>query len=434
MNRSKAAILIGLVGVLPFVGHEGAQSQSGAAPVLTVLIAAHLRTVAFFSLDAAAITDDTGRTVATVEEETKIIGRSLEGKVELHNSMNERIAIGVQLTVACEESFCLDVGTGKFRAYRGALVLRADAGEIAAVHRLTVDEYLLGVLPLEAAPSAPVEYLKAHAVASRSAALARGGRHRAQGYDLCGLEHCERYGGMEVERATTSAAVLETRGKAMIAEGKPIDATYSTNCGGVTAGNDEVWLNTPRSYLRPTFDFAEARTDFVFPFAGEKLSAFVRGAVECNCAPETGSALSNDAAARRAEAFRWKRSLTMADFEKKLNPHNIGVMRDLQIVERGASGRVRELKLVGEQKTISIRGDAAIRSALGLPSSLFDVEAKHSETGSLLEVQFLGAGFGHGVGMCQHGAVTLARRGWTHENILKKYYANVEIKPWYPVS
>ncbi len=394
---------------------------------ISVLLLSRRPIVVCFALDEATVTDDTGSTVSGLAEETRLVARPVEDRVELVNAAGGRIAVGLQLTLDASGRFELEQPPGKSRGFRGQLILRNEQGAVTAINRVGLEDYLQGVLPMEAAPSAHVEYLRAHAIASRSAALARSGRHRAQGYDLCGTTHCEQYGGLDPERATTSAAVFDTRGRVLIAGGRPVDAVYSTNCGGVTAGNEEVWLNKPVDFVRPTFDFLEPREGLALPMTSEALSKLLRNGADANCAPEAATTVTSASAARRAEAFRWKRTFTAAELDQRLTAVGLGALTDLLVAERGTSGRVIELKLIGSLKATSLRGDGMIRSTMQLPSTLFDLELKRNESGNLIEATIIGGGFGHGVGLCQHGAMNLARRGWSHEAILRKYFVGVEL-------
>lgn len=274
------------------------------------------------------------------------------------------------------------------RRYRGALELRHKSGGLTAVNIVPVDDYLRSVVPEEMPTDWPAEALKAQSVAARSFSLASRGRHASEGYDLCTTTHCQLYTGTAAEKTASTAAVRATRGEVLTYGGKPIEALFHTDSGGMTENSEDVWGgHVP--YLRAVRD-AQIKT------------------------------------------LPWTKTITRADLERKLaaKGHAIGKVRSIALSplaigraakDRTASGRVKTMTVKGTKGAATLSG-TTWRSLLGLKSTLFDAKLTKDA------VTFTGYGSGHGLGISQWGAKRLAESGKSYAAILSHYYTGVTLQ------
>lgn len=306
------------------------------------------------------------------------------------------------------------------KSYRGTLLVRARGQGLQVVNVLNLEDYLLGVVPSEMSASSPPEALKAQAIAARSKTLASLSKHKAEGFDLCATAHCQTYGGADSEQPTTTQAVHDTRGIVLVYKGKVVDAVYSTSCGGVTANSEDVWLKNPVPYLRSVADSALVKIlNALSPLPLTQLADYFKLPLDACCKPANSS----------GNHFRWTREFSFADVERWAQAKKkIGKFIGITVLERALNGRIKRLEIKGEDDSLVLAGDGDIRRFFRhLPSSAFIVETLQDASGKPSRLQLYGAGWGHGVGMCQEGAVRLARNGWTAEAILKHYFTDVEV-------
>lgn len=304
------------------------------------------------------------------------------------------------------------------RAYRGRLHLTVDAaGRLAAVLALPLEELLRGLVPSEMPGGAPQEALRAQAVTARSNVLAQiGTRHLDDPWSICSDVHCQAYKGEGAQVAATDAAVRATAGEALfsVSDGRLVDGVYSAMCGGHGEDNEAVWGGTPSPALRgrPDLDAAEAGAWAGIGSEG-RVAAFLAGAPPAWCARAPGA---------RPDRYRWERRIPSDRLDALLAPLGVGAVDDLAVVARGASGRVVSLRVDGERGSATVHGELRIRRLLGdLPSSMF-VVASDAEGWS-----FRGGGWGHGVGMCQWGAIGRAAAGRDHREILRAYFSGADV-------
>ena len=270
------------------------------------------------------------------------------------------------------------------RRYRGSLTIQTDGQRLVVVNRVSIEDYLRSVVPLEIGAEAPPAALRAQAIAARSFALFRRGDGSRATFDF-EVQNTQAYLGAAAEQPSTDAAVADTAGQLLLVEGRPVEAVYSACCGGLPAAADEVW-GEPIPGLRLGFSLPEWN------------EARLRQALADTSAPCKADA-----------AYRWHREVDLAKLP--------GAPQSCKVVRRGPSGRVLALAL-GQD---TVRGDA-IRRRLGhLPSLLFAITAG----GRKLTLD--GGGYGHGIGMCQAGAVALAKAGHSAEEILAYYYPTAEL-------
>lgn len=277
------------------------------------------------------------------------------------------------------------------RRYRGALELRHKGGRLTAVNIVPVDDYLRSVVPEEMPVDWPAEAIKAQSVAARSFALASRGRHAGESYDLCTTTHCQLYTGTAAEKSASNAAIKATRGEVLTYGGKPIEALFHTDSGGMTENSEDVW-GSHVPYLRAAKDTP-------------------------------------------TKTMPWTKTISRADLERKLaaKGHDIGKVRSLALSplaigraakDRTASGRVKTMTVKGTKGTATLSG-TTWRSLLGLKSTLFDAKLAKDM------VTFTGYGSGHGLGISQWGAERMAAKGKSYADILHHYYTGITLQQLY---
>ncbi len=309
------------------------------------------------------------------------------------------------------------------RRYEGELeVARDGAGMLSLINVVDLQAYVRGVVCGEVSPRYPAEALKAQAVAARSEALFKRGRHSADGFDLCAEEHCQAYLGV-CDQPEIAAAVEATRGQIMTYNGRPINAVYHANCGGHTDSSRDIWGGDDVPYLRGVSDLVSGK-DSDYSKDDARLRAYLTGAPAVYCRQPELEDWAH---------FRWVRTLTRAQIEKSLaDMVNVGEVIDLRPLQRGVSGRITRLEVVGKAGSSILAPELVIRLALGkLPSSAFVVDRYCDQGGRAVVFVLWGAGRGHGVGMCQAGAAGMAKSGRTYREILGKYYPDTQIETIY---
>ena len=459
------------------------------------------------------------------------------------------------------------------RTYRGAIeVFGNPRSTFTVVNELPLEEYLLGVVPNELSPTTfgQMEALKAQAVAARTYIVRNMGQYKNEGFDICATDACQVYFGAGTEDPSGTQAVMETRGVIATYDGKPINALYSSTCGGRTENAENIF-DEKLPYLVSTFceykhpeplpfassrsfpdwkdavltvagvsNYTEARRFMSIPGQGEPrsaepeaLSTFIREAfyptvqtssdlsfvTEQGILPAAGSLpareilfrlidkkgafewqqgvlvswdgqalkllvngqpkeyklspdapiyhrigderlamregswiggelldfravddtiqmlvyrinFANPAADRYSRLALWQTHKTRQELETAFKPLNIGELRELRVVERGPSERPINTEVVGSNGRRTVRA-LRLRTLLGLRDSLFYFDTERNARGEVIGMSFYGRGWGHGVGMCQVGAYGMALDGATYEEILKKYYKDIDLKKLY---
>jgi len=323
------------------------------------------------------------------------------------------------------------------QVFSGILRLVVEADQIVAINELPVECYLSSVISSEMSATASKEFLKAHAVISRSWLLAQMEKRRQLGngaaaffsfirkddelirwydredhtiYDVCADDHCQRYQGITKQSSpTVEQAVGETRGMVLAYGDEICDARFSKCCGGQTEEFQYCWEDTPKPYL----------VSFHDPYCNTHDKQIL-------------SQVLNDYDQATPDFYRWTVTYSQHQLSelvsRRLNA-DFGLVTDLIPLERGKSGRIWKLKIVGTKKTFTIGKELEIRRTLSeshLYSSAFEVE--RGADGSFI---LHGSGWGHGVGLCQIGAAVMGEQGKTYDQILLFYYRNAEIKRLY---
>lgn len=309
------------------------------------------------------------------------------------------------------------------RSFRGTLLLSVDRhGTLAVVNVVRLEELLKGLVPSEIYARAHPEALKAQAVTARGEVLAKvGSKHLADPYQLCSEQHCAVYRGRTGEAASTSAAVDATRGEALFAaDGKLVDSVYSAMCGGHTEDNEVVWGGPPNPSLRGRPDVLGPLEDLPTPAS---LVEYLQAELPTACRLSTFA---------RPGKYRWEKRFTVEQVNGLTSHLGIGPVHALSLGERGVSGRARTLTLAGERGVTQVRGELNIRRLFGmLNSSMALVEEERDAEGRLTGWRFRGGGWGHGVGMCQTGAIGRAEAGQDYQDILRFYFNGAEVAPIY---
>lgn len=348
------------------------------------------------------------------------------GTVELFDSEGGLIGSGTdQLEIESYDGSAIDVRQVEFnvgydnhgnedRSYRGGLQLTADRnGKLAVVNTVGLEDLLKGLVPSEIFAKAHPEALKAQAVTARGEVLAKIGlKHLADPYLLCSEQHCAVYKGVSGEAASTNTAVDATRGEAIFDEaGKLVDSVYSAVCGGHTENNEVVWGGVPNPSLRGRPDVLEESDATVTP---AKLHEFLTSDQKHMCK------LSSFA---QPTKYRWEKKLTAKDVDEKTASLGIGTVYAITVMDRGVSGRARLLNLSGEKGATQVRGELVIRRLFGnLNSAMFEVRSEKDPKGRPTSWIFTGGGWGHGVGLCQTGAIGRAEAGQLYRQILAHYF------------
>lgn len=298
--------------------------------------------------------------------------------------------------------------------YVGPFRLQSDAhGSWTLLEQVPLERYLEGVVPHEIGAGSPPAALAAQAVLARTWAVRNRHRFVVDGYHLCADTQCQVYRDHRHAGAGVRQAIAVTRGQVLAFRGEPIHAVYHASNGGVSAGFEEAWTGPSRPYLRVALDGPAVFTSrWTLPLATNAVSRLLR---------DGQAAYGSD-----HPSFRWQRRLSPAAVASALAGEGppLGAVRRLEVAERGASGRVVTLRIVGAQETRVLRRDAIRRTFRQLPSTLFTVEAA-AGGGWLLQ----GGGFGHGAGLSQAGAIDLGRRGWDAAAILRHYYPGTDLQP-----
>ncbi len=313
------------------------------------------------------------------------------------------------------------------RIYGGSLQLQPNAyGNFTLVNHVPLETYLRGVVPYEIGANAPQEAIASQTIIARTYALRNLRRFVADNYELCATVHCQVYKGLTGATKRTDRAIAATKGLVLTYENELVDALYSSTTGGVGASFSDVWEGSERPYLKPIIDAPSALWDLEsYPLSDESLlRRFLSLKQGFN---ETGT-----------KFFRWQRQSKITNLNDNLRRYltkinhplvDFTTIANLEVVERSRSGRILTLLVETDLGTIKLLKNE-VRSAMGPPiSTLFYLEPIYNAKNELDAYNFIGGGFGHGVGLSQYGSYNLARLGWTANKILAFYYPGTKIEP-----
>ncbi|HCY41633.1 MAG TPA: amidase [Prolixibacteraceae bacterium] len=355
------------------------------------------------------------------------------------------------------------------QTFKGSLKIIIEDEKLTAINILPLEDYLVSVISSEMSATSSMELLKAHAIISRSWLLAQtikskelqlsGKTYQAisetpedyirwydredhLNFDVCGDDHCQRYQG--ITRQSTKLveqAIAETRGMLLMYDGKICDARFSKSCGGIAETFENVWEPEIHPYLQAIIDNPETQEGFDTDLTNEVAAdRWIRNAPEAFCNTREKEVLSqvlNDYDQETKDFYRWNLTYQQADLAELIarkSGRDFGAILDLIPVERGKSGRLKKLKIVGSKLTLTIGKELEIRKTLSeshLYSSAFVVDKQNIENGVPGEFVLTGAGWGHGVGLCQIGAAMMGAKGYKYDEILLHYFRGASISKEY---
>jgi len=306
------------------------------------------------------------------------------------------------------------------KEYRGTIefVYNRSINAFVIINHVNIEEYVFGVVASEMPSVFPTEALKVQAVIARTYALRSVGKHKQWGYDVCDAQHCQVYGGVRAERERSDAAAEATMGIILTYDDQPIEAVFSSNCGGYTQSSTEAgWY--PHKYLQPVSDYQDFNETNIQPYNFKELLQHTRPAFSRyfkNVSPST---------------FRWTRYITEEQIKRIVSQRkNIGDIKAIIPLKRGLSGYVNGVKIVGTGGVLTLSKENEIKKYLGLGMlrSTYFIVQPNLENGVPKSFIFYGGGWGHGVGLCQTGAGGRADAGQNFKQILHHYYSDVKLK------
>ena len=355
------------------------------------------------------------------------------------------------------------------QVFLGTLKFVVHEDKITAINQLPVEDYLTSVISSEMSATSSLELLKAHAVVSRSWLFAQIEKRKAMNnagneffpfvktkdeyirwydredhtiFDVCADDHCQRYQGItKASNATVAEAVRATRGQLLMYDNKVCDARFSKCCGGATEEFGYCWEDKSYPYLTAIRDAEEEEHRVLPDLTLEKEAQhWIRKAPQSFCDTHDAKILSqilNNYDQETTDFFRWHVRYSqqeLAELIRTKTKTDYGEIIDLIPIERGKSGRICKLKIVGTLKTLTIGKELEIRRTLSdthLFSSAFIVDKGELIDGIPQWFFISGAGWGHGVGLCQIGAAVMGEKGYKYDEILLHYYKGADIRHFY---
>lgn len=352
--------------------------------------------------------------------------------------------------------------------FSGSLRLITDGEKVIAINKILTEDYLASVVSSEMSPNASIEFLKAHAIISRSWLLAQINkkyktnkekeeseftitddelikwydRDDHELFDVCADDHCQRYQGLaKVQSQSAQTAVAKTAGMVLMYNNEICDTRFSKCCGGVSESFENVWGNEKINYLSSVSDYKFEPDGFDTDFSNEfNARKWIKSKPVsfCNCKDESILSQVLISFDRKTQDFyRWEVSYSQQELALLINSktgEDFGDILDLIPVERGDSGRLIKLKIVGSKKTKTIGKELEIRRVLSeshLYSSAFIVEKSEIADSVPQKFTLYGAGWGHGVGLCQIGAAVMGEQGYRFDEILVHYFKGANIQKIY---
>jgi stage II sporulation protein D len=359
--------------------------------------------------------------------------------------------------------------------FRGSLKFIIEGSKITAINQIRVEDYLTSVISSEMSATASKELLKAHAVISRSWLLkpileqettSKEQKQQTEfktlnsqlstttytkwyerdahaNFDVCADDHCQRYQGITDEELneTVLQAIEATRGEVLMYKNKICDARFSKSCGGATETFENCWAPKHYSYLSNVIDNPAAPEGFELDLTVEaNAEKWIRQSPEAFCNTTDKEVLSQvlkNYDQETTDFYRWKVEYSQAEISQLLSRRSkidFGEILDLIPVKRGESGRIVELKIVGTKQTVIVGKELEIRKWLSeshLYSSAFVVDKSDIKDGIPQHFTLTGAGWGHGVGLCQIGAAMMGEKGYTYDEILLHYFRGAGLKRIY---
>lgn len=306
------------------------------------------------------------------------------------------------------------------RKYAGDILVQFGCDNLIDCVEITdLEKLLIGIVPSEISAKAPVGAMQAQAVAARGEMLSKKGvRHLNEGCDFCSEQHCQVYKGLQATDEAIGTTIKPTRGLVLQNHrGGILDAVYGANCGGHSSANQNIWTSNPDPHLQGSSDIVAATPVDLTDEA--QACAFIENPPKCWCSIP---------GVEGADKFRWQKSLIAKDWQTVENKAGIGRIKEIGKFVREISGRIISVKLVGETGEKTVLKELPIRQLFGgLRSSFFKVAWQRDKNGFIIGGEFAGAGWGHGVGMCQTGAQSMAGAGHDFTAILLHYFPGAKL-------
>ncbi|MCG6188968.1 SpoIID/LytB domain-containing protein [Maribellus maritimus] len=353
--------------------------------------------------------------------------------------------------------------------FKGSLKLIPEHEKVRAINIIDLEEYLKSVISSEMSATSSPDLLKAHAVISRSWLLAQiektkslqagGGLYQTSheteveivrwydredhhNFDVCADDHCQRYQGItKIHSEKALKAVKATSGEVLVYDNKICDARFSKCCGGVAESFENVWEPVPHPYLIKVVDNKESPRNFNLNLEDESNAVkWILNNPPAFCNTIDKKVLSQvlpDFDQATTDFYRWKVEYTQKEISeliKKRSGIDFGKIIKLEPVKRGVSGRLIKLKIRGTKNTLTVGKELEIRKWLSeshLYSAAFVVDHLDVEEGIPQKIVLSGAGWGHGVGLCQIGAAVMGEQGYSYKKILNHYFRSAKIKKLY---
>lgn len=413
-------------------------------------------------------------TVCSLEQCGKQVVELSEGRILWENNFYDELLFEPNDT---QSSFTLeDVTIGvnfhwerkEAQTFLGKLRFIVENNNICAINELPVETYLISVISSEMRATSSLELLKAHAVISRSWLLAQMEQRKAENnnavkqpslfktdneivrwydredhkhFDVCADDHCQRYQGItKAANKHVVEAIKQTAGEILTSRGEICDARYSKCCGGAVEEFQYCWENIKKPYLQALPDTMPDTTSLPNLTNEAVARQWILSSPNAFCNTTDQKVLSqvlNDFDQETTDFYRWIQIYSQAEVKQLLEEKlamQFGDIIDLIPMERGKSGRIYRLKIIGTQRTLIIGKELEIRRALSkshLYSSAFVVEKVDIKDGVPQLFVIKGAGWGHGVGLCQIGAAMMGVQGYRYDEILLHYYKSAEITKVY---
>jgi SpoIID/LytB domain protein len=351
------------------------------------------------------------------------------------------------------------------QTFKGSLKIIIENDQLSAINILPLEDYLISVISSEMSATSSLELLKAHAIISRSWLMAQIEKGRKiqnnekiyqsfvekpdeiirwydredhQNYDVCADDHCQRYQG--ITRQSTplvEQAIAHTKGMILKYNDEICDARFSKCCGGIAETFENVWEPVEHPYLQPIVDNPVMQNDYDLDLTNEEAAdRWIRNSPEAFCNTNDKKILEqvlNDYDRETNDFFRWSVTYNQTDLSELIarkTGRNFGKIIDLIPIERGKSGRIIKLKIVGTKLSLTIGKELEIRKTLSeshLYSSAFVIDKLTITDEIPGEFVLTGAGWGHGVGLCQIGAAMMGAQGYTYDKILMHYFSGASI-------
>ena len=321
--------------------------------------------------------------------------------------------------------------------YQGGLQIKIDENSaLAGSNQVPLDLYLKGVLASEIGDHYSEEFIKSMAIVVRSQVFANyGQKHFEEPYDFCSSGHCLRYYGIKAESDVITEAIKKTKGLLLQNDSKVNPALFSYSCGGHTDTFEINSIFSDGNNAITKYDCCKPE-QFNYNLKNESdTEKWIMEQPEVYCRETAEASMIDQRLANNS--FRWEVFYTRIELEKILKAktgEDAGIIYEIIPLSRGVSGRIKEIEILGSLKNVRINGELNIRSAFSgsiLQSSCFIIKPELAEDGIPLSFTFIGAGNGHGIGLCKVGAAKMASENYSMESILNHYFQDSQIQKRY---